>query len=76
MPSEPADALPSPDQALAAVTGPGRALVSDEVAAQIVMFVSGARDLAHAEVEPSLLSLVCRELNETRRSRGRRGRPS
>ena len=57
-------------QALSAVTGPGRALVSDEVAAQIVMFVSGARDLAHAEVEPSLLSLVCRELNETRRARG------
>lgn len=57
-------------QALAAVTGPGRTLVSVEVAAQIVMFVSGARDLAHAEVEPSLLSLVCRELNETRRARG------
>ena len=57
-------------QALAAVTRPGRGLVSDEVAAQIVTFVSGANDLAHAEVEPSLLSLVCRELNETRRARG------
>jgi len=57
-------------QALAAVTRPGRALVSDEVAKQIVTFVSGAADLATAEVEPSLLSLVCRELNETRRTRG------
>lgn len=57
-------------QALAAVTRPGRALVSDEVAKQIVTFVSGAGDLATAEVEPSLLSLVCRELNETRRARG------
>lgn len=57
-------------QALAAVTRPGRGLVSDDVAAQIVTFVSGATDLAHAEVEPSLLSLVCRELNETRRTRG------
>ncbi len=57
-------------QALAAVTRPGRALVSDDVAKQIVTFVSGAADLATAEVEPSLLSLVCRELNETRRTRG------
>ncbi len=57
-------------QALAAVTRPGRGLVSDEVAAQIVTFVSGAADLATAEIEPSLLSLVCRELDETRRARG------
>jgi tetratricopeptide (TPR) repeat protein len=53
-------------QALAAVVGPGRGLVSSEVAAAIVRFVSGGGDLEHAEVEPSLLSLVCRELNNTR----------
>jgi tetratricopeptide (TPR) repeat protein len=57
-------------QALAAVTRPGRGLVSDAVAAQIVAFVSGTADAATAEVEPSLLSLVCRELDETRRARG------
>ncbi len=57
-------------QALAAVTRPGRGLVSEDVAKQIVTFVSGATDFANAEVEPSLLSLVCRELNETRRTRG------
>lgn len=53
-------------QALSAVTGPGRGLVSADVAAAIVRFVSGGGDLEHAEVEPSLLSLVCRELNNTR----------
>ena len=57
-------------QALAAVTRPGRGLVSDAVAAQIVAFVSGTTDTATAEIEPSLLSLVCRELDETRRARG------
>lgn len=58
-------------QALAAVTGPGRALVTDDVAAAIVRFIAGAADLARAEVEPSLLSLVCRELNNTRLTQGR-----
>jgi tetratricopeptide (TPR) repeat protein len=58
-------------QALTAVTGPGRALVTAEVAEAIVRFISGAADLARAEVEPSLLSLVCRELNTTRLSQGR-----
>ncbi|MBL9200967.1 MAG: hypothetical protein JNL39_10700 [Opitutaceae bacterium] len=57
-------------QALAAVTRPGRGLVSDAVAAQIVAFVSGTAETATAEIEPSLLSLVCRELDETRRGRG------
>lgn len=57
-------------QAIEAVVRPGSGLVSAEVAAQIVRFISGAHDLATAEVEPSLLSLVCRELNETRRARG------
>ena len=57
-------------QALAAVTRPGRGLVSEAVAAQIVAFVSGTADTATAEIEPSLLSLVCRELDEARRARG------
>jgi hypothetical protein len=58
-------------QALSAVTGPGRDLVTAEVAEAIVRFVSGAADLARAEVEPSLLSLVCRELNTARLAQGR-----
>ncbi|HEX3843116.1 MAG TPA: hypothetical protein VHV80_02045, partial [Steroidobacteraceae bacterium] len=53
-------------QALEAVLQPGRRLVSDEVAAAIVRFVAGGAELANAEVEPSLLSLICRELNDTR----------
>jgi tetratricopeptide (TPR) repeat protein len=53
-------------QALQAVLQPGRHLVSDEVAAAIVRFVAGGAELANAEVEPSLLSLICRELNDTR----------
>ena len=53
-------------QALAAVTGPGAKLVSEEVAGAIVRFVAGGAELAHAQVEPSLLSLICRELNDKR----------
>jgi len=53
-------------QALEAVLRPGRRLVSDEVAAAIVRFVAGAKELANAEVEPALLSLICRELNDAR----------
>ena len=53
-------------QALAAVTGPGGRLVTEEVAAAIVRFIAGGAELANAEVEPSLLSLICRELNDTR----------
>jgi tetratricopeptide (TPR) repeat protein len=53
-------------QALAAVTGPGGKLVSEEVAGAIVRFVAGGAELAHAQVEPSLLSLICRELNDKR----------
>jgi hypothetical protein len=59
------------DQALAAVLQPGKRLVTDEVAAAIVRFVAGGAELAHAEVEPSLLSLICRELNDTRIAQGR-----
>ncbi|HWG32028.1 MAG TPA: hypothetical protein VN676_15850, partial [Steroidobacteraceae bacterium] len=58
-------------QALAAVLQPGKRLVSEEVAAAIVRFVAGGAELANAEVEPSLLSLICRELNDARRAAGR-----
>lgn len=59
------------EQALSAVLQPGRKLVTDEVAAAIVRFVAGGAELAHAEVEPSLLSLICRELNDARIAQGR-----
>lgn len=59
-------------QALAAVMAPAAHLVSEDVATQIVRFVAGGADLARAEVEPSLLSLVCRELNHGRLARGQR----
>ncbi|MBS0366618.1 MAG: hypothetical protein JSR67_12430 [Proteobacteria bacterium] len=59
------------EQALAAVLGPGGALVSREVAEAIVRFVAGGAELANAEVEPSLLSLICRELNDARLAQGR-----
>ncbi len=59
------------EQALAAVLQPGKRLVTEEVAGAIVRFVAGGSELAHAEVEPSLLSLICRELNDTRIAQGR-----
>jgi tetratricopeptide (TPR) repeat protein len=59
-------------QALSAVLGPGRKLVSQEVAESIVRFVAGGSELIHAEIEPSLLSLVCRELNTKRKAQGRK----
>ena len=58
-------------QALSAVVKPGGRLVSEEVAESIVRFVAGGSELANAEVEPSLLSLVCRELNTVRQTQGR-----
>ncbi|HEX4267096.1 MAG TPA: hypothetical protein VHY36_04360 [Steroidobacteraceae bacterium] len=58
-------------QALEAVLRPGGHLVSQEVAAAIVRFVAGVSELANAEVEPSLLSLICRELNDARVAQGR-----
>jgi conflict system STAND superfamily ATPase len=58
-------------QALAAVLQPGKGLVSEEVAAAIVRFVAGGAELANAVVEPSLLSLICRELNDARIAQGR-----
>jgi hypothetical protein len=58
-------------QALEAVTRPGGRLVSEEVAEAIVRFVAGGAELRNAEVEPALLSLVCRELNNARIAQGR-----
>lgn len=58
-------------QALTAVLGSGGRLVSREVAESIVRFVAGGSELANAEVEPSLLSLICRELNNARLAQGR-----
>ena len=53
-------------QALSAVLKPGGTLVSQEIAEAIVRFVGGGSELANVEIEPSLLSLVCRELNTVR----------
>ena len=58
-------------QALAAVVKPGGDLVSEEVAEAIVRFIAGGSELRNAEVEPSLLSLICRELNNARIAQGR-----
>ncbi len=57
-------------QALAAVVKPGGKLVTEEVAEAIVRFVAGGSELRNAEVEPSLLSLICRELNNARVAQG------
>jgi hypothetical protein len=57
-------------QALQAVQLPGKDLVTTEVAEAIVRFVAGGAEIEHAEVEPSLLSLICRELNDARLARG------
>ncbi|MGB7739131.1 MAG: hypothetical protein WBM03_08445 [Steroidobacteraceae bacterium] len=59
------------EQALSAVIKPGGKLVSQEVAESIVRFVAGGSELPNAEVEPSLLSLICRELNTVRLAQGR-----
>jgi WD40 repeat protein len=69
----------SGDNALRVVTLPGGALLAPGVAEEIVRFVAGAAPdtpadtappLASLEVEPALLSIICRELNNGRRSRG------
>ena len=57
-------------QAVSAVRVPAPHLVSEAVAEAVVRFVAGGADLARAEVEPSLLSLICRELNNTRLAQG------
>ena len=58
-------------QALEAVRRPGGHLVSEATASEIVRFVAGGSQRAEATVEPSLLSLVCRELNDARLAQGR-----
>jgi tetratricopeptide (TPR) repeat protein len=64
-------------QALEAVVEPGRGIVSEEVARRIVSLVGGgpandvgADAIADIEVESSLLSLFCSELNERRLAAG------
>ena len=59
------------EQALAAVVKPGGRLVSEEVAESVVRYIAGGAELRNAEVEPSLLSLICRELNNARIAQGR-----
>src|SRR4029079_3254940 len=58
-------------QALSAVLKPGGKLVSEEVAESMLRLIAGAYALRNAEVEPSLLSLICRELNNARIAQGR-----
>jgi tetratricopeptide (TPR) repeat protein len=71
-------------KALESVINPSGRLITPEVGRQVVRFVAGARPLSHdaagaaqeddglakLEVEPSLLSLVCRELNNRRLALG------
>jgi WD40 repeat protein len=64
-------------QALEIVTRPAPQLIADGVAERIVEFVAGARGgsaerLNELEVEPALLSVICRELNERRRALGQK----
>lgn len=61
-------------QALEVVEKPGAALIDAGVAARIVRFVAAARadgeerPIEELEVEPALLSVVCRELNAKRQA--------
>ncbi|MDO8539602.1 MAG: hypothetical protein Q7S40_04115 [Opitutaceae bacterium] len=62
-------------QALEAVTRPAPHLLAEGVGEKIVEFVAGVRGgsverLLEMEVEPALLSVICRELNERRRALG------
>ena len=57
-------------QALQAVLAPAGKLATRTAAEAIVRFVSGASELADADVEPALLSLICRELNNARIAQG------
>ena len=62
-------------QALEAVTRPAPHLLAEGVGEKIVEFVAGTRGgsterLLEMEVEPALLSVICRELNERRRALG------
>lgn len=57
-------------QAMTVVRKPGGSLVTEAVAEEIVTAVVGARQLqrsaAEQEIDPALLSLLCRELNKRR----------
>jgi WD40 repeat protein len=62
-------------QAVEIVLKPGAHLVADGVAEKIVEFVAGSRGgsterLAELDIEPPLLSVICRELNDRRRALG------
>ncbi len=62
-------------QAVEIVTRPAPRLLAEGVAERIVEFVAGGGGedgarLAEREVEPALLSVICRELNERRRGLG------
>jgi WD40 repeat protein len=62
-------------QAYSAVVKPGQGIISEETAVQVVCFVAAAREgeqaLADLAVEPALLSVVCRELNQLRINAGK-----
>jgi WD40 repeat protein len=63
------------EQARRVVSESGGDLVWSDVAERVIRFVAGAEDeaadlLESLQVEPTLLSVVCRELNESRRERG------
>ncbi len=63
------------ENALRVVTLPGGGLLERPVAEEVVRFVAGksATDqapLSAMEIEPALLSIVCRELNNKRKARG------
>ncbi len=65
-------------QALEAIFKPGRDLVSEEVAIEIIGFITGKTippsegernaALEQLQVEPALLNLICQELNERRQA--------
>jgi len=62
-------------QALEIVSRPAPHLLAEGVAERVVEFVAGGRGgsaerLEELEVEPALLSVICRELNQRRRSLG------
>ncbi|MDX2185368.1 MAG: hypothetical protein SFV32_00405 [Opitutaceae bacterium] len=58
------------ENAMEAVLKPAPGVVSEDVARSIVAYVAGRTNLSDAEVEPALLSLVCRELNTRRLAKG------
>jgi WD40 repeat protein len=67
------------ENALRVVLLPGRGLVEPDVAEKVVRFVAGESGedpdaepapLSDLEIEPALLSIVCRELNNKRRANG------